>query len=72
MSSETRIMTCPYCAGDGGWESSPTGYNHVNGQPTTHWIGCTLCDGKGEAEFPIEPRTLLDMDEEAEQERGSG
>jgi hypothetical protein len=65
--TDTRIVTCDACNGDGGWESSPTGYNHVNGMPTTHWIACRLCDGKGEAEIEAEPRTLDDMEEEDEE-----
>jgi DnaJ-class molecular chaperone len=54
-------VTCPACDGDGGGESTPTGYNPM----TTHWINCVVCDGKGEIEINIEPRTLEDMDEEA-------
>lgn len=65
---EARIVTCPTCNGDGGWESSPTGYNHINGMAITHWITCRSCEGKGEAEIEAAPRTLEDIEQEDAEE----
>ena len=62
------IDPCPDCGGDGGFESMPTGYNHINGQPTTHWIECRTCDGGGEVQAEYECRTLEDLEREAEED----
>ena len=65
------IDTCPDCGGDGGFESRPSGYDHTNGNPITHWIKCRACDGSGEIETEHECRTLEDIEEE-DAERADG
>lgn len=66
------IDPCPDCGGDGGWESMPTGYNPVNGNPTTHWIECRTCDGGGEVETEYECRTLDDIEAEQDEMLAAG
>lgn len=57
-------MTCPNCGGDGGGESTPHSYNPVTGEPITRWQVCYRCDGKGEIDEEIVPRTLDDIEQE--------
>jgi hypothetical protein len=62
------VVACPACGGDGGGESSVTGYNHINGEPTTHWITCDWCGGSGEFHTHCSRRTLEDIEDEAAEE----
>jgi len=45
-----RIVACPECNGDGGWERPTGGYNHHDGSLYTTWSECRECDGTGEIE----------------------
>jgi len=49
--TETRMICCPNCGGDGGWdgEFSPLHYGH--------WTTCTYCGGTGNIEVDAEPIT---------------
>ena len=53
-------MHCPDCDGDGGWESAPRGYDHINGEPITDWIKCRACNGSGQIEDEDDPMTMED------------
>lgn len=50
-----RIICCPNCGGDGGWdgEFSPIHYGH--------WTTCSYCDGVGHIEVEVEPITADDL-----------
>ncbi|WEX10307.1 hypothetical protein [Chelativorans sp. AA-79] len=56
MATETRMICCPNCGGDGGWdgEFSPVHYGH--------WTACTYCEGTGNIEVDVEPITADDLD----------
>lgn len=49
--SETRIIPCSECGGDGG-------HHDFAG----HWARCSACIGKGEIEIELEPVTLEDLE----------
>ena len=47
---ETRLIACPECGGDGGWETL-TSYDPRNGEPLGYWTTCQVCEGKREIEL---------------------
>lgn len=58
---DQRIMPCPECGGDGGFEC-PTGtYSHIDGSLHTVWRECRACDGAGDAEVTVQPITMEDL-----------
>jgi hypothetical protein len=63
------IDACPVCNGDGGFESTPHGYNPVTGEPITYWQNCRTCAGSGEVETEYECRTLEELEEEDAERR---
>lgn len=63
MSDDRPPRVCEACGGDGGGESAPWGYNHVDGSPLTHWIICRPCGGTGEVPDDSELVTLDDLEE---------
>ena len=63
---ETRVVCCPRCDGDGGWEAAPHTYNPIDGGPISDWVVCRSCNGGGEIEIEAAPRTEEDMDNEEE------
>jgi hypothetical protein len=58
---DVRIIACPSCDGDRGWESAPYGIDYNDGSLLTSWIKCNECDGTGEVEIEVEPITLNDL-----------
>lgn len=63
---EMRIVACPSCGGDGGWEKSPR-----QGQMSGDWQECRCCDGVGEYEIEAETATLEDLEAIADEEAQS-
>jgi hypothetical protein len=59
---DIRIITCPDCLGDGGWEIL-TGMDDRNGEPRGYWRGCEACEGCGEIEVEVEVVTAEDLDD---------
>lgn len=59
-----RIVTCENCGGDGGFESMPYGYSHIDGSPLTHWNQCSACGGSGEYWVDVQPTGMDEPDEE--------
>jgi hypothetical protein len=58
--TDTRIVDCWGCGGDGGWDE-PAGYG-------PEWFRCPYCEGKGEVEIEAVARTEEDMDAEDAQQ----
>jgi hypothetical protein len=58
---DTRLIECPNCNGDCGWEIL-TGYNARNGEPTGYWQACDYCEARGEIEIEVEPIEMADLD----------
>jgi hypothetical protein len=61
--TETRIIVCEECGGDGGFEMLGPGCDPNTGAPMTYWEECEVCQGKREIEQEVEPITLEDLDE---------
>jgi hypothetical protein len=57
-----RVVTCESCGGDGGFESMPYGYNHIDGSPLTHWNQCSACGGSGEYWVDVQPVEMDDLE----------
>ena len=66
---DVRVVCCPRCDGDGGWEAAPHTYNPIDGGPISDWIVCGSCKGDCEIEIAADARTEGDLDAEAD-ERG--
>ena len=58
-----RVICCPECGGDGGWERPTGGYNHNDGSLYTMWVECRACDMTGEVEVEVQPITADDLDD---------
>ena len=69
---DVRIVACPYCEGEGRWESAPYGVNYNDGSPLTYIEECDDCHGEGWAIVAVLPCTLEDLDEIDELERSAG
>lgn len=76
MADARPPMTCPACAGDGGWDVVEAAPGTLDGT-RSHYVPCTACDETGEVEDCSEPLTeddaverdaeLIDADQDAEQ-----
>jgi hypothetical protein len=60
--SDIRIIVCPDCQGDGGFECLGYDYDHNTGAPQTFWQKCNVCDAKGEIEQRVEPIEIEDLE----------
>lgn len=54
----TRIVDCPACGGNGGWEDRP-----IAPSGSGHWFKCSMCNGEREIELPCDPMTFDDMED---------
>lgn len=61
LERETRMIECPGCDGEGGYETL-THYDARNGEPCGYWTTCGVCNGAREIEVEVEPITLEDLD----------
>lgn len=52
--TDTRIMVCEACGGDGGFEV-PYVVNYNDGSVLSHWDKCEACSGRGEIEVEVKP-----------------
>lgn len=57
---ETRMIACPECGGDRGWEVL-THYDPRDGDPKGYWQHCEVCEATGEIEIEVEPVTMEDI-----------
>jgi len=61
--SDVRIIYCPECLGDGGFEMLGNDYDRNTGAPQTYWKKCDLCLGAGEIEISVDPIQMEDLEE---------
>lgn len=59
--SNPRLIECPACSGDGGWDTL-TGYDPRNGEPTGYWTECDTCKGTRGIEIEDQPIEMEDLD----------
>lgn len=57
------IVPCPECDGEGGHEHV-VGFDTFNGSERVRFSRCETCEGKGDVEEEVEPRTLMDLEQE--------
>jgi hypothetical protein len=60
---EERVIDCPECNGDGGFERLTGGYNHHDGSPYTVWDECRACNGQCEVTVITKPVEFADLPE---------
>ena len=68
LEEDWRMVVCPACNGDGGFEVV-TGYDPHDGSPTGYIDKCVECSGRGEYEAKVtmeEADWLMKWDEEGE------
>lgn len=59
--TETRIIICPDCSGDGGW-SVPVNIRISDGALIERWDNCMTCEATGEYEIEVEPIEMEDLE----------
>lgn len=59
---DVRIIVCPDCEGDGGFEGFTGTYDRHTGAPGTCWQTCALCGGNKEIEVSVSPIEMSDLD----------
>jgi uncharacterized Zn finger protein len=58
--ADTRIIPCPRCGGDRGFDV-PHDINRYNGDLLTHWVECRECGGQGDIEIELDPIEMEDL-----------
>jgi endogenous inhibitor of DNA gyrase (YacG/DUF329 family) len=62
MNVELRIIPCPACGGDGGWDVE---VSHDPFRDTIRYqrVECTTCGTAGEIEIEVEPIEMEDLEQ---------
>ncbi len=58
--TDTRIIPCEECGGDGGF-TYPVSHDPFSNTIREAWDECRACDGTGQMEIEVEPIELEDI-----------